>query len=219
MSYWASLTADERLSLKTAGTRMSFRDGSVVISQHDTSGVVVILLSGFVKAVQRIRPGRHVVLAIRGPGDILGEMATIDAGRRSVAVVAIGDVAGLVISQAVFHAFLEGSAHASRALHRTIVARLREADRERLAAATMTVRQRLAYLLLSLANRYGQPTTDGVVLRLFSQRDFAACIGGAHRSVAREISSWRRAHVVSVGRRQITVHQPDELRRALSMRA
>lgn len=211
--FWRNLSHAERRELTTGGRPFSSPAGSVLIDQWDRSGAVIVLQSGFAKVVARVTPVRQVVLAIRGPGDILGEMAGIDGGRRSAAVIAVGDVTGLTISGVPFQDLIARSAHAAGLLTRTLVDRLREADRDRLAVAAMTVRQRLARLLLTLAARYGTQTTDGITIGLLSQKDLAACIGGAHRSVAREVRLWRDERIISTGRRSVTVHRPGELHR------
>jgi len=155
-----------------------------------------------------------VVLALRGPGDILGEMAHIGGGRRSAAVAAINDVDALWVSRAVFSDFLDRSRHASHMLRRTLVDRLREADRDRVAAASMTVGQRLARLLLKVARRYGVPNPDGgLTVALLSQEELAACVGSARRTVAREIGRWRERDIVSTTRLSVTVRKPEALAR------
>jgi CRP-like cAMP-binding protein len=78
----------------------------------------------------------------------------------------------------------------------------------------MTVGQRLARLLVELANSYGVRTREGgtrIALAL-SQKDLAACVGGSHRTVARE-ERWRERGFVATSRRSVIIHQPVALRR------
>jgi CRP-like cAMP-binding protein len=164
--------------------------------------------------------GREVVLALRGPGDVVGEMVSIGGGRRSATVTAIDRVEALLIDASRFVAFLSDSPHASSILTRILVGRLREADQHRLAAGSMTVGQRLARLLLDLANCYGVPARGGgtrIALAL-SQRDLAAWVGGSHRTVAREMEKWRERGFVTTGRRSVIVQQKDALRRISGLR-
>jgi CRP/FNR family transcriptional regulator, cyclic AMP receptor protein len=191
--YWGRLTPNERIALATVGKRLTVTAGSVLLAQQDTTRDVIIVWSGFTKVVARVAPRQHLVLGLRGPGDLLGEMAHVDGGPRSAAIAAVSK---------------------SHLLHRTLVGRLREADQDRIAAASMTVGQRLARLLLRLTRRYGVPGPQGgLSVALLSQNDLAACIGGGRRTVARQIRQWRERGIVSTTRLSVTVHRPEELAR------
>jgi CRP-like cAMP-binding protein len=194
------------------GSRSTFTAGSTLLADDDHSGDVLIIWSGLIKAVVRVGDGRQVVLALRGPGDIVGELTNINGGPRSAAVVAVNRVEALTVRRDDFAAFLRRHPDAADSLHRTVVERLREADRDRLAAASMTVGQRLARLLLKIVRRHGAPVQGGGLrIDQLSQRELAACIGGAQRTVAREMRLWRKRNIISTERRSVIVHQPTSL--------
>lgn len=78
----------------------------------------------------------------------------------------------------------------------------------------MTVGQRLARLLLKLVQRYGVANPEGgVTIGLLSQKELAACVGGAQRTVAREMRVWRDRNIISTTRLSVTVRRPDSLAR------
>jgi CRP/FNR family cyclic AMP-dependent transcriptional regulator len=213
--FWADLTGRERDALEAVSTHSLFASGRTILDRQHLVDDVVILLSGFSKVVTRISNGPHVVLAVRGPGDIIGETVSVMDGLRTTSVDAIGLVEALRICRAAFAMVLAEHPRATAALQRTLVCKLREADDDRLAAGSMTVGQRLARLLLKLAHRYGGPlatggTSIGVPL---SQRDLAACVGGSARTVARELEDWRQRRFIETGRRTIAVIRPDALKR------
>ena len=212
--YWGGLAASERAALTDVANPAEFAPGSLLLAQRDMTGDVVVIWSGFAKVVTRVAGGRSVVLALRGPGDLLGEMAYVRGGTRSAAVAAINRVKTLRVLRADFSVFLSGSANASQLLKRTLVDRLREADRDRVAAASMTVGQRLALLLLRLTRQYGKPSPrGGLTIALLSQEELATCVGGARRTVARQIGQWRDRNIVSTDRMSITVREPQALAR------
>jgi CRP/FNR family transcriptional regulator, cyclic AMP receptor protein len=210
--YWAGLAAEERAELTRIGARSTFTAGSTLVDPDSGSRDVIIVWSGFTKVVPATG-NRNIVLALRGPGDIIGEMASTSGDQRS-AGIAIDRVEALTVPRESFAQFLAGSGHASDLLRRTLVDRLREADGDRLAAASMSVGQRLARLLLKLAARYGvRGPTGEVTVGLLPQRELAACVGGARRSVARELALWREREIISIARRSVTVHRPEALAR------
>jgi CRP/FNR family transcriptional regulator, cyclic AMP receptor protein len=213
--FWADLTGRERDALEAVSTRSNFASGRTILDRQHLIDDVVILLSGFSKVVTRISNGPQVVLAVRGPGDIIGETVNVVDGLRTTSVAAIDLVEALRMCRAAFARVLAEHPRATAALQRTLVYKLREADDDRLAAGSMTVGQRLARLLLKLAHRYGAPlssggTSIGVPL---SQKDLAACVGGSVRAVARELEDWRQRQFIETGRCTIAVMRPDALRR------
>jgi CRP/FNR family transcriptional regulator, cyclic AMP receptor protein len=218
--FWGDLSMQERAALQAGGSWGEFLPGTTLFAQHDTSDHVAIIWSGYTKVVTGTEAGREVVLALRGPGDVVGEMVSLGGGRRSATVTAIDHVEALIVDAPRFVEFLRDFGHASALLTRILVGRLREADRHRLAAGSMTVGQRLARLLLDLANSYGTPAPEGgtrIALAL-SQKDLAAWVGGSHRTVAREMERWRERGFINTGRRSVTVQQPGDLRRIAGLR-
>jgi CRP/FNR family transcriptional regulator, cyclic AMP receptor protein len=213
--FWGYLAAPEREALEAVATRSIFPAGWTIMDRQGPSDDVVILLSGFGKVMTRVSTGPHVVLAVRGPGDIIGETVGTVGGERTTSVAAIDFVEALRIYRVAFAAVLAEHPHAADALQRSLINKLREADDDRLAAGYMTVGQRLARFLLRLAHRHGAPvssggTTIGVGL---SQRDLAACVGGSARAVARELEDWRQRKFIQTGRRSIIIMRPDDLKR------
>jgi CRP/FNR family transcriptional regulator, cyclic AMP receptor protein len=212
-SFWGELSDSERSALTAVGARRTFAPGKAICDRHETADDVVILRSGFAKVLSGAPVGPDVVLAFRGPGDIVGEMVGIGGGQRCATVAAIGPVDALSIGLVPFAAFLSEHAHATTVLQRTLVNKLREADRDRLAAGCLTVGQRLARLLLKLAQRYGASTAGGgtTIGLPLSQRDLAACIAGSARTVSRELEQWRRRGILMTGRRTVIIMRPQDL--------
>jgi CRP/FNR family cyclic AMP-dependent transcriptional regulator len=212
--FWGELAELDRVALQAICTRRRFERNSAIVAEDDASDDIVIIWSGLAKVCSR-GTSRPVLLALRGPGDIVGEMASIGGGGRSATVVAIDDVDGLVIKADRFGKFLSQSTHASAVLQRVLVKRLRDSDASRVGAGTTNVAQRLARLLLEFEQRYGIPTEGGgnrIAIAL-SQKDLGAFVGASPRAVAREIGGWRDRKIVMTGRRSVTIQQSQALRR------
>jgi CRP-like cAMP-binding protein len=212
--FWGELTAQERGALLAAGSWVAFQAGTPLFLQGDAAEHLIVIWAGYAKVLSRNGAGHQVLLAFRGPGDLVGEIAGVDGGQRSASVEAIQPVRALLLEAGAFRVFLDRSSHASSVLRRVLGERLREADRKRLASASMAVGQRLAGLLLELADRFGTVERAGTRISLaLSQEDLAACVGASRRAVAREIEGWRDRGIVLTGRRNLLLRQPTALRR------
>ena len=76
--------------------------------------------------VLKLSSGREVLLSVRGPGDVIGEMSLIEEAPRMATVRAHTDCHLIVISQQHFNRLLDSSPSTSRALLNTVLKRWRE---------------------------------------------------------------------------------------------
>src|SRR5690349_13815410 len=98
----------------------------------DDSTWVVVLLSGRVKSCARSVNGGEVVLAIHGPGALLGEIPANDHLPRSATAQALEPVRALALTAAEIDAFLRMYPQATLSLTRMISERLRDSDHKRI---------------------------------------------------------------------------------------
>ncbi|TAJ38464.1 MAG: Crp/Fnr family transcriptional regulator, partial [Reyranella sp.] len=138
------------------------------------------------------------LLAILGPGAIVGELAMIDALPRSATVEAITDCDLAFVSGTAFKACLQDHPEIYSHLVLTLVARLRQADEEAAAASFLTVKARIARALLQFAEHLGRETDDGriEIVHKIQQTDLASMAGVARESVSRTVSDWKRRDVI-----------------------
>ena len=122
-----------------------------MLVEGDRSRFVLLLHSGPVKVVVHDPSGREHLLALRGRGDLLGELAYLDHQPRSASVVTLRPISATTICAERFSRFLNNHPRAALELARCVGARLREADRSRLEISTDEVPLRVARLLRTLA--------------------------------------------------------------------
>nr|MDT0665307.1 Crp/Fnr family transcriptional regulator [Micromonospora sp. DSM 115978] len=173
-----------------------------------------LLLSGRVKVVAVTDNGYETLLALRGPGDVVGEMAAVDGGTRSATVTALEPVTGVAVPVAAFRAFVRARPAAAAALLGMLADRLRESDRARAGFGAYGTAVRLARRLLGLADAHGRVAADGTVaLEVgLTQQDLAASIGASRESVGRDLALFDALGIVSRRRRPIVIADVDALR-------
>jgi CRP/FNR family cyclic AMP-dependent transcriptional regulator len=181
-------------ALARQATPFDYPTGSFLMRQGEPATHVLVLTAGEVAIVSPIRGGGEQVHAIVGAGQLIGELALLNDGRRTAGARATSPTTAWAIGREPFWAFLEVHPPASSALLRQVAARL--AAREALIddLLSLDVKGRLAKVLLGLAEQHGQPEADGgtrIALHL-THRDLAGMVGASRENVSRALGSFRR---------------------------
>ncbi len=216
-SFLERLAPGERSTLTGAGTRRGFPTGSVLCHQGDRTHHVLVLLSGHVRVTRVAMDGREIVAGVRGPGDVLGEMAAVDARPRSATVTSLDDVLALTITGERFAELCQTEPRIAWVLLSVITDRLRESGRQWAEFGGGHTAQRIAALLLELAVSQGTPSGDTVEITLWTgQQELAAAAATSRESVARALRDLRARGLVSTRRGHVTILDLPGLRRLAS---
>lgn len=203
----------DRSALLQLGIPISYGKRQPVIRQGEPSKHVVLLLSGFVKVVADSEYGREVLLAVRGAGDVLGQMAALERRPRSANVIACGPVIARLVSASRFVDFLDRNPDAATTLARTMSEQLHWANHRRVEFVTCPAPVRLGRVLLSLAQRHGIRTANGWDLRVpLSQSEIASLAGVALGTAEKALHTLQVQGVVRRHYRRIVVVDGDRLR-------
>jgi CRP-like cAMP-binding protein len=207
------LSEADRAELIRCGVRRDWAPGEVLFAEGERSDFVVILARGQVKVTCAIEAGGEVLLAVRGPGTLLGEIAAIDGEPRSATVVALEPVSAIVVPFVDFSDYLLGHLEAAILLLRLVASRLRDADRKRFEFGAFDTTGRVAARLVELAERFGSPVAEGVRIRMpLSQDELAAWTGASREAVARSLRLMRAQGWISTGRKNVIVRDLPALR-------
>ncbi len=212
--FLARLEKADRAALLGLGHELSFAPRVVLIHQSEPSSHVLFLVHGWTKVTASAANGYEALLALRGPGDVVGESAALTGRTRSATVTALEEVRTVAVPRERFTDFLARSPAASFALLGLASDRTRAADRRRLEFASMSVRERFATLLLDLARTHGRRTAEGVELSVpLSKQELAGSVGASREMVQRLLKELRERGAVTTGRRALVIVRPDVLRR------
>jgi CRP-like cAMP-binding protein len=149
---------------------------------------------GLLKVTVVSPSGGERILAILGPGAVVGELAMIDTQPRSASVIAARDSELRFISRASFEEV--AAAHPDIYAHivRLLVRRLRDTNNVVAAMSFLSLKGRVAQALLSLAEAFGKDVGSGQILikQKVTQGDLAAMTGIARENVSRIVNEWMR---------------------------
>ena len=176
-----------------------------------------MLEAGRVKASSHTAGGAEVVLAVRGPGALLGELSAVEPR------AAVGHGAGAGAGDgatscrcADFEVYLQAHGRVAYLLMRLIAERLRDADRKRIEFGAQDTTGRVAARLVELAERFGAGRRpNGRRLRIalpLSQDELAGWIGASREAVSKALGVLRTAGWIRTSRLQVVVLDLDALK-------
>jgi CRP-like cAMP-binding protein len=212
--WFAQLPAPERAALHACGTARHFRPGDALFHEGDPSDWVLLVERGRVKIASVTADGKDVVLALRGPGEVVGELSALDGLPRSATASALDAVDARVVRADGFRAFLAEHPSAALLLLSAVCGRLRDSDRRRVEFVALDATGRLATRLVGLAEQFGTPGADGTV-RIdvaITQGDLAGWTGSSREAVGKALAALRSRGLVATSRRSITVLDLERLR-------
>ncbi len=211
--FWGLLTGDEQAVLSKLGLTRDFRPGDTMCHEGDPATHLYVLVTGWVKILSVTSDGHERVLALRGQGDIVGEMAGETTGQRNATIRAVDPVCALIVGYERFSSFLDSHPGADHAYRRTITQRWSETAKILRRHPVTNGAQRLAALLLDLADRHGRAVAGEIQIAMpLSQEELASLAGTSRATVQRAYKTWRQRGFNRTGQRHITITDSRGLR-------
>jgi CRP-like cAMP-binding protein len=212
---FAVLKENEREVLADKLISRSMLKGQPVFLQGDPGDEMFLLLEGRIRICCESISGREITLCFLNNGGFFGEMALLDGEPRSATAFAEANGHLMVLRRADFQSFLLEVPTAGISLMAFLSERLRRANLKIQDLALLTVRERLAALLLDLAEREGEPGEDGVTIVLpktVSHKALSGLLGTSRETVSRMCSELKDQNMIAQDGRRIVVLDLEGLR-------
>lgn len=192
--------------LRAQGRPRRFRTGATLFHEGDHSDWIGLVVKGRVKVSCYGADGRERLVAVVGPGELLGELSAIDGEPRSATATALDPLDVSVLTAEEFVALLEQHPTATLGILRSVIGRLRDSDKRRIEFGALDTVGRVGRLIIELAERYGEEA-DGVIrIRLpLSQEELAGWAGASREAVVKALRQLRARGWIETGRREISV--------------
>ncbi|TMJ67186.1 MAG: Crp/Fnr family transcriptional regulator [Alphaproteobacteria bacterium] len=182
---FGSLADTDRAAIAARMRRVDFEPDQMIFSRGDPGREIYLVLEGRIRLSILSSDGRELSFAHAGPGNIFGEIATLDGGERTAGATAISRVQAMALPQRAMMELIENNPKVGLAAIRFLCTRLRETDQRLEAIALHRIEVRLARLMLS-ALKLQSPGAAGkdVALDLgMSQGELALLIGASRPKV------------------------------------
>lgn len=203
---------DLRERLAALGRVRAVRKGERLIREGSSSGAVILVLDGTLR-VTRIIGAEEVVLAVRGPGDVLGELGPITgrAARASVEAREAGRV--VIMPSSRFVEAQRGDHEIASAIVDRLVELLTDSDRRLASVRCKRLAGRVAEEMLQLASLTRSESSDPETTVLVTQSELASLCVASRSSVAEAVGELRQLGLIETGRSRVRILDRIELSR------
>jgi CRP/FNR family cyclic AMP-dependent transcriptional regulator len=198
-SLLATLPTELSRSLFAKARPLSLAASQTLFVEGDDGDGCYRVEEGLLKTSVAAATGGERILAILGPGSVVGELSMIDGAPRSASVTALRESKLSFVGRAAFEAFGQSRPELYHHIATLLARRLRDTDDALVATNFLSVKGRVARALLSLAEAFGRDIGQGRILirQKVSQSDFAATAGVARENVSRVLNDWSNRSLVS----------------------
>jgi CRP/FNR family transcriptional regulator len=157
--------------------------------------------------------GNSVIVRLVGAGQTIGYRAFFSKSHYEVSAEAVADSTVCFIDAVVVRRLLEQNPSIGHNFLLRLAQDLGESEQAQLDMSSLSVRARLAHLLLVLKDNYGRVDDAGdIIIELpLARQDIAAMIGARPESASRAIKALQVDQVVRFEGRNAIVHDLDQL--------
>lgn len=201
-------------SLRSKMGQTTLRRGEILFEEGEPGNRLYIITEGKVKLGHTSMDGRENLLAVLGPGEIIGELTLFDPGPRSTTATAVSPVTLLHLDHADLNAILDTNPTMGKHMLRALARRLRRTNESLADLVFSDVPGRVAKALLDLADRFGTPAEDGVhVPHDLTQEELAQLVGASRETVNKSLADFVSRGWIHLEGRAVTLLDLDRLAR------
>lgn len=202
-----------RKALLSAANDVSLKAREVLFHAGDAGDGCYFLREGVVKAAVVAKDGQERLLAVLGPGSLIGELSLFDDQPRSATISTLKPCKLLHLSKGSFFRLADANPQVYREALKILTRRLRQTNDSVVAQGTVTVAGRVARAFASLAQGLGEGRANGTILlpNKITQNDIAGMAGVARENASRAINDLLRDGILTREGSFYVIARPNEL--------
>lgn len=183
----------------------------MVFSPGAPSEAIYFIEKGRVRLTRLSPEGKTVILALLGPGDLIGE-ASWEAGEHDSYAETLEESRIYQISREAFQNFIRENPEFGLRLIQIIGGRLKQAQARIEDLVFRQVPSRVARLLVTLAEQHGKVTPNGIRVEFpLTHQEIADLVGSSRVTVTQILNRFRSSQWIDIESKRVTIHNLDAL--------
>lgn len=205
------LSADEQRRLAALATLRDYQRGDFLWHEGDPAEHLSVVVRGQVKIVRHADAG-DVILELFGKGEPVGAIAVYNYIPYPASAVCLEPVTLLMIPRRDYFELLDRNPDFARAIIRELTKLTLALTRKLEELRGQRVDVRIARLMLTLADRMGRDTPEGLEVPIqLTRQEVADLVGTTVETAIRVLSHWGREGIVVSGRDRFVIPSRERL--------
>lgn len=197
-----ALSADDRQRVALATREERAPAGKTLFVEGRAADSLWVVQDGLVHILKHGPEGREIVLQVIPPGELFGAVAALEERPYPASAIAVEESVVCRLPAAIARELCERHPTLRAAILGQVTSRLRDAHERLRSVALERVEQRLARMLLTLAEKIGQ-RKEGMTVLHVTRQELADMIGTTVESTIRITSKWQQAGLVASSRHEL----------------
>lgn len=186
--------------------RRHFKPGETIFVEGSPCDGLYVIEAGIVKIFVSSASGREQTLLIEGPGKTMGDLSVLDGGKYPASAIASTGTDLLLIRSDDLQTLCLQHLEVGTKLLKAVASYVRPMISIVEQLCFSTVRQRLAALLIHLAEGAGKLTAYGTELRLTSsKKEIASQLGTVPELISRNLAALQSSGLVKVRGKSVII--------------
>ena len=209
-----TLSAAERGVIAAATREQFVAQGKVLFSEGEPAEALWAVKEGLIHIIKSGPEGRDLVLEVLAPGELFGAVVALQKRPYPASAVAAEPSVVWCLPASLARELCQKYPTLRSTILDEVTSRLRNAHDRLRSIALERVEQRLARILLTLADKIGQRHGNVTELNV-TRQELADMIGTTVETTIRITSKWQQAGIINSSRHRIAVTDLENLRRII----
>ncbi|MGD9683339.1 MAG: Crp/Fnr family transcriptional regulator [Candidatus Obscuribacterales bacterium] len=183
----------------------------VLFSPGDPCDAIFFIEKGRVRVTRLSPEGKTVILALLGPGELIGEAAW-EYGEHDSYAETLDESRIYQIGRDAFQNFIRQNPEFGLRLIQILGGRLKQAQARIEDLVFRQVPSRVARLLLTLAENHGRVTPSGIRVEFpLTHQEIADMVGSSRVTVTQILNRFRSSNWIDIESKRVTIHDQEAL--------
>ena len=212
---FSALNAEDQDELRSMMSEVSLRRGERLFNEGEAGDRLYLIVEGKVKLGHTSGDGRDNLIAVLGPGEMIGELTLFDPGPRSTTATAVAATRMMELDHDAMMRFIDAHPELSKHMLKALAQRLRRTNNALADLVFSDVPGRVAKALLDLADRFGHAGADGTVHvpHDLTQEELAQLVGASRETVNKSLADFVSRGWIRLEGRAVLLLDIERLRR------
>lgn len=195
-----------------SGTQLTYNKGEFIIRPGEAPTGVFFIETGLVKAFDITKYGEENLLIIRKEDEVFPLIWAVTGQERHIIYQALVPTTVWRISQEVYIDYIQTHKDALAPLLDMVVEMYRIHSERIINLEYRTVRERLISFLITMSQRFGRETDEGVLVDVpIRQQDIASSINSSRETTSRELSALEKKGLIKTDPHYLLIKDIEKL--------